>query len=135
MPPIYKKKIYGSVIFKFINLISQEVKKAWEVTKSIRTNLKEMGLAYDASEVIKIPNVKQEMLKDVKRILVDESLSDQEDESMDVTPAKNYVAETLEAEAKAPRERLLNLPKGQAQFLSYLIKKYGEDYKVKLVFK
>lgn len=77
-----------------------------------------------------------EMLEDAKRkISVDESSSDHEDEAMEVTPAKNYVAETLEAEVKAPRERLLNLPKGQAQFLSCLIKKYGQDYKVKSLYR
>lgn len=93
-----------------------------------------MGLAYDANDVIRIPNVKQEILEDAKRnAVVDENLSDHEDEAMDVTPAKNYVAEALEAKAKAPREHLLNLPKGQAQFLSYLIIKYGEDYKVKFL--
>lgn len=93
-----------------------------------------MGLAYDANEVIAIPNMKQEILEDAKRKVVDESSSDHEDEAMDIIPIKNHVAEALEAEAKAPRERLLNLPKGQAQFLSYLIKKYGEDYKVRLFF-
>ncbi|EFN88369.1 nucleolar protein 16 [Harpegnathos saltator] len=108
----------------------EQVKKAWEVTKSVRTNLKEMGLAYDANEAIQIPNVKQEMLENAKRkVVADENMSDEEDEAMDVIPAKNYVAEALEAEAKAPRQRLLNLPKGQAQFLTYLIQKYDEDYK------
>ncbi|XP_032687905.1 nucleolar protein 16 [Odontomachus brunneus] len=106
----------------------KQIKKAWEVTKSTRTNLKEMGLAYDANDVIQIPNVK-EILDAKKKAVIDESLSDHEDEAMGITPAKNYIAEALEAEAKAPRERLLNLPKGQAQFLSYLITKYGEDYK------
>lgn len=89
-----------------------------------------MGLAYDANEVVQIPNAKHEMLEEARRIVKeDESLSDHEAE--DATPAKNYVAEKLEAEAKAPRERLFKLPKGQAQFFTYLIKRYGEDYKVR----
>ncbi|XP_014488949.1 PREDICTED: nucleolar protein 16 [Dinoponera quadriceps] len=107
----------------------EQIKKAWKVTWSTRTNLKEMGLAYDANEVITIPNTKREILEDAKRKDAGESSSDHKDEAMDVTPAKNYVAEALQAEAKAPRERLLRLPEGQAQFLSYLIKKYGENYK------
>lgn len=93
-----------------------------------------MGLAYDANEVIRIPNAKQEILESVKRNAeIDENSSDHEDEAIDETPPKIYVAEALEAEAKAPREHLLNLPKGQAQFLTYLIKKYDEDYKVKFL--
>lgn len=90
-----------------------------------------MGLAYDPNEVIRIPNVKHEMLEDAKRkVTENEDMSDHENEIMDVTSAKNYVAEELEVEAKIPRERLFKLPKGQAQFLTYLIKKYDEDYKV-----
>lgn len=93
-----------------------------------------MGLAYDANEVVRIPNVKQEMLKEAKKVAGNEDSSDHEGEEVNVTATdatKSYVAEKLEAEAKAPRERLLKLPKGQAQFLTYLIKKYGEDYKVR----
>jgi len=90
-----------------------------------------MGLAYDANEAVQIPNVKHEMLEEAKmKVAGNENPS--EDEEMDVMiPAKSYVAEKLEAEAKTPRERLLKLPKGQAQFLTYLIKKYGEDYEVR----
>ncbi|KMQ97216.1 nucleolar protein 16-like protein [Lasius niger] len=113
---------------KLPNISCDQVKEAWTSTKSTRVNLKDMGLAYDANEVVQIPNAKHEMLEEARRIVrEDESLSDHEAE--DATPAKNYVAEKLEAEAKAPRERLFKLPKGQAQFFTYLIKRYGEDYK------
>lgn len=89
-----------------------------------------MGLAYDANEAVEIPNVKREKLEEARRLgREDESLSDHEAE--DVAPIKSHVMEKLEAEAKAPRERLFKLPKGQAQFLTYLIKRYGEDYKVR----
>lgn len=92
-----------------------------------------MGLAYNANETLRIPNVKHEMLEEARRkIAGNEASSDHEGEKMNVTTAtKSYVAEKLEAEAKAPRERLFKLPKGQAQFLTYLIKKYGEDYEVR----
>lgn len=111
---------------------SDQVKKEWEDRKSVRVNLKRMGLAYDANEAVRIPNVKQEMLEDAKsRVAGDEDSSGREGEKVSVTAAKGHVAEKLEAEARAPRERLLKLPKGQAQFLSYLIKKHGEDYQVR----
>ncbi|KAM0730644.1 Nucleolar protein 16 [Formica fusca] len=104
------------------------IKKAWTNTKSTRINLKEMGLAYDANEAVQIPNVKREMLEEAKRIVrEDDSSSDHEAE--DAIPIKSHVMENLEAETKAPRERRFSLPKGEAQFLTYLIKKYGEDYK------
>lgn len=89
-----------------------------------------MGLAYDANEVVEIPNVKHEMLEEARRIVrEDESLSDHKAE--DVAPIKNHVMEKLEAETKEPRERLFKLPKEQAKFLAYLIKRYDEDYKVR----
>lgn len=95
-----------------------------------------MGLAYDVNDILQIPNTKQEMLKDAKRkVTLNNSLSDNEDEIMDVAPIKSYVAETLEAAVKMPRQRLFKLPKGQARFLAYLINKYGEDYKVSLWFR
>lgn len=89
-----------------------------------------MGLAYDANEAVQIPNVKREMLEEAKRIVrEDDSSSDHEAE--DAIPIKSHVMENLEAETKAPRERRFSLPKGEAQFLTYLIKKYDEDYKVR----
>lgn len=111
---------------------SDQIKKAWEGTRSTRVNLKEMGLAYDANEAVRIPNVKHEMLKEAKRKVAKNEDSDHEDEEMNVTAAKSYVTEELETEAKAPRERLFKLPKGQVEFLAYLIKEYGEDYKVRI---
>lgn len=112
--------------------LSDEVKKEWEDRKTVRGNLKKMGLAYDANEAVRIPNVKHEMLEEARRrVAGDEDSSDHEGEKMNVTATKSYVAEKLEAEAKAPRERHLKLPKGQAQFLAYLIKKYDEDYQVR----
>lgn len=111
---------------------SDQIKKEWENTRSTRVNLKDMGLGYNANEVLKISNVKHEMLEDASRkVAGNEDSSDCESEEMNVTAAKNHVAEKLEAEAKAPRERLFQLPKGHTQFLTYLIKKYGEDYKVR----
>lgn len=112
---------------------SDPVKKEWEDQKSTRVNLKNMGLAYDANEAVRIPNAKQEILEEAKRnIAGNEDSSDHEDERVHAIATKSYVAEELEAEAKAPRERLLKLPKGQAQFLVYLINKYDEDYEVRL---
>ncbi|XP_012220424.1 nucleolar protein 16 [Linepithema humile] len=110
------------------NIPCAEIKNAWEHTKSIRTNLKEMGLSYDPNKKTQLLNVKHEMLKAAERKITENDNSSDEDE-MDATPSKNYVAEKLEAEAKAPKHRRLKLPKGQAQFLTYLLKKYGEDYK------
>lgn len=86
-------------------------------------------MAYDANQAIGIPNKLVEKSK--KMVVVNEESSEHEDEVALEIPAKNQVSEALEADARAPRRRLLRLPKAQARFLSYLIKKYSEDYEVK----
>lgn len=47
-------------------------------------------------------------------------------------PQKAFVVEELEKDAKTPRIRQFRLPKGQVQWLTYLLDKYGEDYKVRV---
>ncbi|XP_066582380.1 nucleolar protein 16 [Prorops nasuta] len=108
-----------------------QMKQEWEVTKSTRLNLRDMGLAYDPNEVLKIPNIKEQLLKKVINERNDMQCEwKTEDISKETNIAKkSHVAKELEAEARAPRERLFKLPKGQVQFLTYLLDKYGEDYK------
>lgn len=108
-----------------------QIKKSWEITKSTRTNLKEMGIAYDPNEVLKVPNVKEDLIKNVMnwKITDAEDKSRSEDQDVEMMPAKVHVVEELEAEAKAPRRRMFRLPNSQVHFLTYLMDKYGEDYK------
>ncbi|KAK2586220.1 hypothetical protein KPH14_001478 [Odynerus spinipes] len=108
------------------------LKKEWEITKSTRSNLNEMGLAYDPNEVLPIPNVKRELLEEAKqKVLESDTQSESEEGDIDIQriPTKIHVAQALEADAKAPRERMFRLPNGQVQFITYLLDKYGEDYK------
>ncbi|KAK3915112.1 Nucleolar protein 16 [Frankliniella fusca] len=100
------------------------VKKAWEEHKSIKENLSNMGLSYDPNATLKIPTSK-ELLEPVFSEDKRENTSDIEL----LAPIKAHVAEELEAEAKAPRVKKFELPKGQVMYLSYLIDKYGDDFK------
>lgn len=63
-----------------------------------------MGLANDPNKVIKIPNFKQEQLRIAKKI-VNDGETDDEETTVTRVPPKIRVAEALEKEAKAPRER------------------------------
>ncbi|EZA53253.1 hypothetical protein DMN91_005071 [Ooceraea biroi] len=127
---VNRKRLHNK-LQKLPTIPCDQIKKAWDDIKSTRHNLKEMGLAYDANEAVQATNVKNEMCEQEgkKTILRNEDSSDQESEDVHAVPTKTYVLEAMEADAKAPRERLFRLPKGQAQFLTYLIKKYDEDYK------
>ncbi|XP_063534666.1 nucleolar protein 16 [Cydia strobilella] len=105
------------------------LKEAWDMKKSTLRNLKEMGLANDPNKAIKIPNYKQEQLKRAKKIVnQEESSESEEDTEVKIIPKKEVV-ERLEKEARAPRERRFMLPKGQVEYLTYLLDKYGHDYK------
>ncbi|XP_034936641.1 nucleolar protein 16 [Chelonus insularis] len=115
---------------KMPNISCTQIKEAWDNKKSTRGNLAQMGLAYDANDILKIPNIKQEMKNNVKKTASGE-FQESEDEPQPIkrAPKKIEVAMKLEAEAKAPRERMFKLPKGQVQFLTYLMDKYNDDYK------
>ncbi|XP_043464890.1 claspin [Leptopilina heterotoma] len=105
----------------------KQIKDAWEVKRSIKGNLKEMGLAADPNEIFKIPNSKKQALENVSNVKATEKFL--EENVIVKPPSKVYVAESLEKEAKTPRERLFKLPKNQVQFVTYMMDKYGEDYK------
>ncbi|XP_029046411.1 nucleolar protein 16 [Osmia bicornis bicornis] len=105
----------------------KQLKDSWEVTKSTRTNLKQMGLAYDPNETLKVSSNKEQLVEKFK--VEDLENVSKKDEDVEMTPVKVHVSEELEAEAKAPRRRMFKLPNSQVNFLTYLLDKYGEDYK------
>ncbi|NP_001040236.1 uncharacterized protein LOC692929 [Bombyx mori] len=104
------------------------VKEAWNNKKTSARNLREMGLVSDPNKTIKIPNFKQTQIQRAKQ-MVNQIDSDEEVETVVRLPPKKEVAEKLEKQAKAPRKRKFMLPKGQVEFITYLLDKYGNDYK------
>jgi len=58
------------------------------------------------------------------------STSDKE-ELLEPEGSTPEVVKKLEDFANAPREKTFALPQNQVIFLTYLLDKYGEDYKVK----
>lgn len=86
-----------------------------------------MGLSYDPNETIKSSYVKNGLK------VSDLSETNGEWEVDVITdkdkPSKIHVANKLEMDAKAPRVKLFRLPKGQVEWITYLINKYGNDYK------
>ncbi|RVE54225.1 hypothetical protein evm_001052 [Chilo suppressalis] len=110
-------------------VLCKVMKDEWDHKKSTLRNLKEMGLANDPNKVLKISNFKQDQLKKAKKITKQESESEEEIEKKPKIPPKFDVVHKLEKEANAPRERKFMLPKGQVEFITYLLDKYGHDYK------
>lgn len=85
-----------------------------------------MGLSYDPNETIKIPNSKTELKA---KILTNVDGWIEEEIQGTVALPKKYVAEELEKDAKSPRVKLFRLPKGQVEWITYLLEKYGNDFK------
>ncbi|XP_033214532.1 uncharacterized protein LOC117171387 [Belonocnema kinseyi] len=107
----------------------KQIKDAWEKKKSIRGNLLDMGLAYDPNEALKIPNSKREALERVENEVMATVNFSEEDFEAEIRAPKGHVAENLEKDARAPRERMFKLPKTQVLFVTSMMDKYGDDYK------
>lgn len=106
-------------------LFSDEIKKAWEYKKSAKHNLEDMGLVYDPNKNLKKSNIKQ-LLAEKMTGTTKFKVEDVEPMS---SPTKKHIAEELEKEAKAPRKKMFRLPESQVEWLTYLLDKYGHDYK------
>lgn len=113
------------ILSQITSIFSKEIKQAWDRNKSVQTNLKEMGLSYDPNRTIKIPNSK----KQLKTKIISNSNEWTEEEIQEVEFSKKHVAEELEEDAKSPRVKLFRLPKGQVEWITYLMDKYGNDFK------
>ncbi|XP_018335127.1 nucleolar protein 16, partial [Agrilus planipennis] len=118
------RKRLRNKVFSRGKVTCKEIKEAWENRKSVKLNLKEMGLSYDPNETLPIPNIKQEIKQKLMGYTTE--LKDTKEETI---PPKKYVLENLEAEAKAPRQKLLRLPNSQVEWITYLLDKYKTDYK------
>jgi hypothetical protein len=113
---------FYNIVYNLI--LSPQVKKAWEQTRTVEQNLNDMGLAYDLNKALKIPSAK-ELLQPME---VDRESSTSHHKMG--FPRKCHVSKELENDAKAPRVKNFRLPNNQVTWLTYLMDKYKEDYKV-----
>lgn len=108
----------------------KEIADQWERQKSFKTNIKEMGLSINPNECVKINNNhKPEEKINIKTPNDDEWYVETEEVQEDIPASKKIVAEMLLKEAKAPRAKGLRLPGSVVEWVTYLMDKYGSDYK------
>lgn len=102
----------------------------WERTKTITTNLREIGLGYDPNKVIAIPNARRERLQLIKKLhgFVEEDNKDDDPTSVAQQRPKGFVMEQLEADANALRVSNFRLPKGLVAHLTYMMDKHQLNY-------
>jgi hypothetical protein len=117
---------------KYEICFSPEIKKAMDMRKTLTTNISDMGLVYDVNKGFGLPNHKSDRVKFLKNGFIEEDQDEQsegEEETEHKFP-KSHVIEKLEKDSKELRESKFRLPKGQVKFVSYLIDKYGLNYKL-----
>lgn len=115
---------------------SSEIKNALDHRKTLTGNISDMGLVYDVNKALGIPNYKADRLRKRKIELVhgfvEEDASGSEDEE-EASAAQRFpkqqVVDDLESKSKELRESKFRLPQGIVKFVSYLIDKYGLNYK------
>ena len=83
-----------------------------------------MGLSYDPNKTIKIPSNKQKL-----KVSIASNDNEWEEEHMEAQPTKLHVVESLEEDARAPRVKMFRLPKGQVEWITYLMDTYGKNYR------
>lgn len=99
--------------------------------QTLTTNIGQMGLVFDVNKALGMPNYKADRLKQtrIKNGFVEEDQSDAEEEEAEVKFPKQRVADELEMKSKELRESKFRLSKGIVKQVSYLIDKYGLNYK------
>lgn len=86
-----------------------------------------MGLSYDPNMTLKIPKKKSDL--SLSSLSNENNEWQEESVKTEPSPKKVYVAEALEKDARAPRQKLFRLPKSQVEWITYLMDKYRTDYK------
>lgn len=91
-----------------------------------------MGLAFDVNKTFAVPNNKQERLKLTKKLVsgfIEEDNTDATPQKSKKTRNKIHVMTDMEESANTLRVSKFRLPKGQVKFISYMMDKYGLNYK------
>ena len=106
-----------------------------DMKKTLTNNINEMGLVFDVNKSMGLPNYKADRLKTAKKYasgFVEEDQSGSETEQSSIIMKKfpkQQVVDELEAKSKELLESKFRLPRGIVKFVSYLIDKYGLNYK------
>ncbi|XP_028838167.1 nucleolar protein 16 [Denticeps clupeoides] len=92
-----------------------QIRNAWNSRKTVKQNLKDMGLAYDSKNVLPIPRSKSTGIED--------------GEKPEIMVIKPYVVRDLEAEASLPIEDRKTLSTDLIEYVQHMLREHSEDYK------
>ncbi|CAL1530975.1 unnamed protein product [Lymnaea stagnalis] len=97
-----------------------EIKQAWDETKSVKQNLAEMGISADPNKTFKVPRTKAAKMG---------TLNVEMEVDLPTTPVKNFVIKDLEEKSKLPYTKKMSMSDEDAGYCIYLMDKYGDNYK------
>ncbi|XP_069620081.1 nucleolar protein 16 [Ranitomeya imitator] len=88
----------------------EEIRKAWDDSRSVATNLAEMGLAADPNKTLPIRE-------------------DAGTSTGEKFVRKPYVLKELKASASLPSKRTMGISSDMVFYVRHMVENYGEDYK------
>ncbi|KAM4748396.1 nucleolar protein 16 [Rhinophrynus dorsalis] len=91
----------------------EQIRNAWDNSKSVAVNLAHMGLAADPNKALPIKTNKVKNTGDGKNQVI----------------RKPYVIEGLQALASLPSKKTMGISSDMVQYVEYMVENYGEDYK------
>jgi len=109
-----RKKSKGGPVIK-----CKEIKAAWDDTKSVKRNLRDMGLSADPNKTVKLPKSKIAKMG---------TLNVEMEVDLHKTPTKSLVVDELEAQANIPGKKKMSMSDEDANFCVYMMDKHGENY-------
>jgi len=115
-----------------IKVTNDTIKASWDSSKPAKDNLDTMGLAYDPNRVVKHLTAKKKMVESLKENTGTAIHHTQTEvaPATDCSTATESVVRQLEEEvASIPRKSSFRFPPEQVRFITYMMSKYGEDYK------
>jgi len=102
----------------------QAMKEVWDTRVSLKENMTNMGVAFDANNVVPKISSKQKMVKEMKK---NKGLEVDENE-VDGVKRKTEVVAKLENEAKFEAKQTFRFTPTQVQLITYMMDKHGEDW-------
>jgi len=102
----------------------QAMKEVWDTRVSLKENMTNMGVAFDANNVVPKISSKQKMVKEMKK---NKGLEVDENE-VDLVRRKTEVVAKLENEAKFEAKQTFRFTPTQVQLITYMMDKHGEDW-------
>ncbi|XP_030841546.1 nucleolar protein 16 [Strongylocentrotus purpuratus] len=105
------------------NIECDPIKTAWDNKKSVKENLRAMGLSSDPNKTLPIPTTKERLAP----VSLDDSMDF--DDKLARPKGKQQVIKELEAMADMPTKKREKISEPMMMYCAHMMDKYGTDFK------